>query len=321
MFGEALNNKNISEEAQKILLAALTENSYKQYDSEIKKWWSYCKENQVSIFKASQAEVLEFFTKMFNKGASYETICSTRSALVRLIGDDFVKEIELKRFMRGVYNLRPSKPKYNETWDPAMVLDFLTKLRENDLDLKMLSHKLIILLALTTGHRMQTFSLIKLESIKDCNSKVEIKIAERIKTSAPGRKQPLLVLPVFVENKSICVVSTLREYLEKTLPLRGNINNLFISHKKPHAAVTAQTLSKWIKAIMEKAGVDTSSFGAYSTRHASTSAARRTGLDIDTIKRTATWTVNSSVFARFYNLPLTTAPSAFANAVLSTVTN
>lgn len=316
LFREALNNKNISEDAQTILLAALTDNSYKQYDSEIKKWWMFCSEKNISFFNATQPQVLEFFAQLFKKGASYETIVSTRSALTRLMGEEFIKEVEIKRFMRGVYNLRPSKPKYHETWDPSIVLEYLSKLPE-DINLKISSQKLITLLALVTGHRMQTFSLIKLENIKDYNSKIEIRIPDRIKTSAPGRKQPLLVLPEFTDRKSICVASTLRDYLAKTLPLRGNENCLFISHRRPHAAVTAQTLSKWIKNVMEKAGVDTSSFTAYSTRHASTSAARRKGLDVDTIRRTATWTANSSVFARFYNLPLTAAPSAFAEAVLS----
>ena len=67
------------------------------------------------------------------------------------------------------------------------------------------------------------------------------------------------------------------------------------------------------------AGIDANQFGAHSTRSASTSAAKRSGLDITTIIRAAGWS-NASTFARFYSKPIEHSPDAnFGKAVLSSV--
>ena len=177
--------------------------------------------------------------------------------------------------------------------------------------------KLITLLALITGHRMQTFALIKIENIVFRNKWVEIKIPDPIKTSGPNKKQPCLVLPFYTKNKKVCAASTLQHYIEKTKIIRVGIESLFISHKKPYKKVTPQTLSRWVKEILGDSGIDTNIFTAHSTRHASTSAAKRKGIDIDTVRKTAGWTERSNTFAKFYNLRLTIPQDAFGRAIIS----
>lgn len=86
--------------------------------------------------------------------------------------------------------------------------------------------------------------------------------------------------------------------------------------KKPFGSVSAQTLSRWIKFVLGKSGLDTSIFTAHSTRHASTSAASRKGINVDLIRKTAGWSEASNVFASFYNRPLMSYQS-FAEAILN----
>ena len=45
---------------------------------------------------------------------------------------------------------------------------------------------------------------------------------------------------------------------------------LFVAVKRLHKAVTAATISRWLKEILFRAGVDTNIFKAHSTRTAST---------------------------------------------------
>ena len=45
-----------------------------------------------------------------------------------------------------------------------------------------------------------------------------------------------------------------------------------------------------MKNVLQKTGIDTQEFSAYNTRHASTSAANRMGVNIETIRSTAGWT-------------------------------
>ncbi|OXU18778.1 hypothetical protein TSAR_005755 [Trichomalopsis sarcophagae] len=301
-----------------IMLASLTESSYKQYNSCLKKWWKFCENMKISPFESSIENILLFLTNIFESGAAHSSINCYRSAVSLLVGPEIAQDDRMKRFFKGLSKLRPSKPKYDSTWDPKIVLDYLSSLSKNEeLSLKILTMKLITLFALITGHRMQTFALIKIENVLVTNKHIEIKIPDRIKTSGANRKQSCLVLPFYKKNRKICAASTLQHYLEKTKDLRSNINSLFISHKKPHKKVTSQTLSRWIKEILENSGIDTNVFTAHSTRHASTSAAKRRGIDIDTVRRTAGWTKKSNTFIKFYNLNLTVPSDAFGKAIVS----
>ena len=59
--------------------------------------------------------------------------------------------------MKGVFETRPSLPCYSETWDVNVVLDYIAGLGQpEDQDLKMLTYKAVMLLALLTGQRRQT---------------------------------------------------------------------------------------------------------------------------------------------------------------------
>lgn len=102
-----------------------------------------------------------------------------------------------------------------------------------------------------------------------------------------------------------------------TKKLRGNSKTLFISTVKPHKAVGPQTLSHWVKDFLKKAGVDTTQFSTYSAKHATVSKANARGIDIDTIRRTAGWSKQSSVFARSYNRSIQESNDSFARIVLT----
>jgi site-specific recombinase XerD len=153
------------------------------------------------------------------------------------------------------------------------------------MSLELLSGKVAVLLALTTGHRIQTLTAINIQNIEKKNNQIEIKIPAQLKTSGPKKLQPNLIVPFFSDDPTICVASALETYLKRTSCLRKDINILFISRKKPYKAITSQSLSRWIKHVLQKSGIDTSMFTAYSTRHASTSAVKRKGINIDLIKK------------------------------------
>lgn len=172
------------------------------------------------------------------------------------------------------------------------------------------------MLALITAHRAQTISKIKISNIVCKTDSLEIKIPDAIKTSGPGRYQPLLIIPKNVNNPTSCVAKCILEYISNTKEIRGDEEKLFISVRKPFKVISSQTVSKWIKQVLFKSGVDVSVFSAHSTRHASTSAALAKGVDISTIRSTANWSENSKVFANFYNRPITRSREEFARAIL-----
>lgn len=168
------------------------------------------------MFDPDTQDVLLFLTEEFEKGLSYSTINCTRSALSLIVECDIATDHRIKRFFKGISNIRPARPKYEYTWDPNIIIDHFSRRPSNEeLSLKELSKKLITLLAITTGHRMQTFSFIELDNIRILKEKIEIIIPARIKTSKRNASQPIVILPYYTDKK-LCVASTLLKYLEST---------------------------------------------------------------------------------------------------------
>lgn len=177
-------------------------------------------------------------------------------------------------------------------WDTEVVLKWAEDLEPLDtLDLKHLTYKLVILMALATAHRAQTLPLIKINNIFISKDGVQIRIIEAIKTSKVGVEQPKF-FPFFKERTKACVARVIIRYLVATKDLRKDEKNLFITVNKPHHAANLQ-VSRWIKECLRQAGIDTR-FTAHSTRHATTSAARK-GLDLSIIRKIASWSGQSEI--------------------------
>ncbi|KAJ8910049.1 hypothetical protein NQ315_000452 [Exocentrus adspersus] len=289
------------------MLASLSESTLKQYETSFKSWWKFCQEKNIEPLEYSITHVLSFLKQEFERGLSYSSLNSFRSALAIILSPDL-----------GVANLRPSLPKYEAVWDPDRVLMYLGSLYPNSsISLELLTYKLVTLLALLTAHRVQTLTLIEIENIVRGQSGVEIKIPAKIKTSSRSKPQPMLVLPCYNDNPAICPVNTLYSYLDRTKKLRPPAcKRLLLTFKKPIHEASTQSVSRWIKCTLFRSGVDTSLFSAHSTRHAATSMAKRKGVNLDTIRRTAGWSEHSNVFARFYDRPIVNK-YAFANSIVN----
>lgn len=145
-------------DAVEIALASLSSSTLRQYNSSLREWWDFCLSNGINIYKASIPEVLKFFCKIFKKGVSQGTLNSYRSAISLILGSDVGQDERVKRLLKGAHAIKPNTPKYDRTWDPSIVLE---NFKENQpIDLKSLSQKLVTLLALETGHRVQTLCAI-----------------------------------------------------------------------------------------------------------------------------------------------------------------
>ena len=73
------------------------------------------------------------------------------------------------------------------------------------LSLDSLSTRLIVLLAICIAQRLQTLKAITLDQIQRRADGYSITIPTLIKTSRPGYFRPLLELPIFPENRKLCI--------------------------------------------------------------------------------------------------------------------
>ncbi|XP_046593211.1 uncharacterized protein LOC124293993 [Neodiprion lecontei] len=195
----------------------------------------------------------------------------------------------ISRFFRGIYRNQPSKTKYESTWDTEPVLDLIESLQpECSLTSQQMAEKTATLLALITAHRLQTFELIDIDNISVSSAGNAMEIPDLIKTSRPGRFKPSLVLPFFNNRPVLCTAMALLDNVNFTERLKGDCKKLEM--KRPYKPVGAQTISRWIRAFIQKAGVNTAVFSGYRARHASLFADFRNGVDVGIIRRTAGWT-------------------------------
>ena len=119
-----------------------------------------------------------------------------------------------------------------------------------------------------------------------------------LKQGRPGYKPRILQFNFF-HIKKICVARYLCKYVKRTADIRGDIRKIFITSKKPHKAVSRDTVSRWVKSVMDKAGINTVVYKPGSTRAASTSKAVQDGTPLDEILRLGGWS-NTSTFNKFY---------------------
>ena len=106
----------------------------------------------------------------------------------------------------------------------------------------------------------------------------------------------------------------MKEYIDRMSEFRLSAYNkglgkpvqLFLSHQTGRP-VCKSTISRWIKEVMQLAGIDTKVFSPGSTRGASISAAAKRGASINTILTAGDWS-NLGTYQRFYKRNIDNTP-------------
>jgi len=266
-------------------------------------------------------DVIEFLTEQYNKGLGYSALNTARGALsslgIRLESFPAGSHPTVVRFMKGVYNLRTPSTRTTETWDVNKVLNHLRKLSPvKTLTLKDLTLKLTMLLGLTNAARAQTLHVISYKLSKKTSSGYLLKFNSLLKQSRPGFDCSSLVLKAYPPDRRLCVVTVLREYLSRTKPCRKDCDDsLLLSYVKPYKPVSRDTISRWIRVVMLRSGIDVNRYTAHSVRAAATSKAKAMMVPISDILKTAGWS-QESTFSKFYNKTIP-GQNTFAEAVLN----
>ena len=74
-----------------------------------------------------------------------------------------------------------------------------------------------------------------------------------LKHTRPRVHQDNIRFQSSIQNKSLCIVSLLREYIDRKSSLIGQETQLFISTQFPFKGVARATISRWMKRVMDKA--------------------------------------------------------------------
>lgn len=244
-------------------------------------------------------------TELFNEGVGYSTLNTVRSSLSTIIKTEngtIGSHWLVSRFMKGISEIRPSIPRYSGTWDVNLILDYFDKLGINDdLSLELLTKKVTVLLLILSGQRVQTPHLLKVNQISfnknDCVIRVTGSDQDKLKHFNAKKNVQVMTFEKY-DDKKLCFVTCLQDYLKRTAGHR-NSDYLLLCFKKPYGHASKDTISRWLKCVMKEVGIDTKVFGPHSVRGASTSAAAKLEVPLNTILQAAGWS-NAQTFKKFY---------------------
>ena len=181
---------------------------------------------------------------LHEKRLGYSTLNTARSAISTIvlphndvtIGSNPI----ISRFTTIIFKINPPAPRYKATWDPHIVLNYLSSLGTGDnLTLKLLSMKLLMLTALVSAQRGQSLHMLDIRFMKEGETQFDFLLPEHIKQSRPRYKPPSVMLKAYPTDKTLCVVSHMKEYLRRTKPLRGDSTKLY---ETPQAYLTRNSV-------------------------------------------------------------------------------
>ena len=301
-------SSNLSVSATDLVLSSWRDKSTKSYDSSFGRWTRWCDERDKNPISGPISDIANFLAELYEKDYQYRSINAYRSAISsahdKVDGYSVGQHPTVCRLMKGIFNKRPPQPRYSFTWDVQKVTSYISAMGDNNaLSLKLLSFKLVMLLALTRPSRSNDLSHLDLRFMRSLPEGIQFRPTSLSKQSRPGNPSKPFFFPSFPEDERLCPKQTLLHYISRTESFRSadsnQKNNLFLSYIKPHNPITSSTVARWITALLKLAGIDTDSFKAHSTRSASASAAASAGLTTNQIMDAPDWS-SESVFRTFY---------------------
>lgn len=148
----------ISERSSRLILAGWSKGINTAYQSAWSKWHSWCIKREVDSISYGVQPFLDFLAELFEQGLQHRTINLIQSAVsithIQVEGVPQGQHPLVSCLMQGIYNCRPPQPHYSFTWDIEKVITHLQTLGDNNqLTLKALSKKLVLLMVVTDASR------------------------------------------------------------------------------------------------------------------------------------------------------------------------
>ena len=121
---------NLSSGVLDLIMKSWSEGKAKQYASLLRRWFSFCYENELEPLNADVTSGAEFLTQYFrNSSCEYPSINTAHSALSSILpavnGFTFGEQPLIKRLLRGMFKERPTFSRYTVTYDVKYVLDYV----------------------------------------------------------------------------------------------------------------------------------------------------------------------------------------------------
>jgi len=136
LIGQLFEGKGLSKRSTDIITSSWRTSTKKQYSTYLRQWEAYCRQQQTNPLHASVVTGIDFLAELSVK-CGYSAVNTARSALSSVLilpeGKTFGEHPLVCRFMKGLFELKPTLPRYSEIWDPEVVLEFLRNWKTSEL--------------------------------------------------------------------------------------------------------------------------------------------------------------------------------------------
>ena len=160
-----LKDLGFTSRSSDVIIASWRKGTTAQYQTYLQKWLEFCKQKHCDVLSPSLPMALDFLSMLYEKGSSYSAINTARSMLSSILQLDINSSTPfgqlpiVRRFMKGIFELRPALPRYKSIWDLSVVFNYFRgRPSAPELSLKDLTLKLTFLLSLLSGQRCQTIN-------------------------------------------------------------------------------------------------------------------------------------------------------------------
>lgn len=145
-------------------------------------------------------EVVNFLAHLFKEGYKYRSLNAYQSAISsvheKADGYDIGQHPLVSRLLKGAFNQRPPKPRYEATWNVSQVFDGIASWGAFDsLSLQHFTWKLAMLLSLTRPSRSSDLANLDLRFRKHTPEGVVFQEASLAKQSKTGQTKDRVLLP------------------------------------------------------------------------------------------------------------------------------
>ena len=194
---------------------------------------------------------------------------STDRSVLWLQGCSIIDHLSLNKFPSGMFSWCWI------TWKKELP-------NKSDFPDKLLTFKVTMLLALRSASRVRALHILVTRFMVKTLQQYDFKFQKLHKSRRQGLKPITLEFVAFSQDKDLCVVSALDEYLNRTeeLTIVNNETQLPLSYIQPHKQVVQSTILGWHKNVLKFPGINIALFTAHSTRWATISKTSASALSV-----------------------------------------
>lgn len=238
-------------------------------------------QRQADPRRATVTDAANFLADMHLRGHATTSLNIYRSAIASVI-PAVSTDPDVRNVLDGAARLRPPAPRYTDTWDPTLVLDYLATWGGiEELSATRLAHRTAMLLALALQARCSDLVRLARASVRIEEHGATLVIVGPKERSRGQKTCWIERLDQRWETR--CPVRHLEAYLAHTASARDPAcDTVFVATRAPYASLSPDTMSNWLEAIMRSAGVP-ERFKAHSIRGAATSKARAHGFSEEAV--------------------------------------